>query len=265
MNTKTLQNKVEEILKDQHEAQIFVFLLLNPHKSVKEISDATSINRSSLYRYIDSLIKKGLVSKSIEQYGTSYNVASPDVISKYLDDKGDDLDRSKQLANEIISGLDKVKISNPDKTRVNYYEGIEGYKQIVWNSLKATGTTYAYTVFKRHEVFDKEFFKRLSNELKGRSLVEKIITNKEGLKNLKNRKLTNPLSPIFENSIKEVKIALGEDLAIQDETFIYDNTFVMISINQSHITGVEIIGETFVDNQKAIFEKLWEFSEAVRQ
>jgi len=57
-----MKEELMEIGLDEHEAEVYLFLLKNKNQTANEISKEMKINRSVVYSILERLIRKGLVS-----------------------------------------------------------------------------------------------------------------------------------------------------------------------------------------------------------
>jgi HTH-type transcriptional regulator, sugar sensing transcriptional regulator len=115
MDTKVLQR----LGLNEKEIQVYLVLLRLGSATASKVSIETNIDRATCYRYIDSLVHKGLASYSIQNNVKYFQPAHPEKMLKDLREKEE---AYKELMPELI-GLTKLP---KDETVAEVYKGKEG-------------------------------------------------------------------------------------------------------------------------------------------
>ena len=137
------ENKVIEILESVglHKNEILVYLDLIKvgHSSAHETSHRTKIHRPNVYDILDKLIKKGIVTQSIENNVKMFYPVSPQNLLNYLKQKEYDLKK-------IIPEIEKMHSCPPDKRKVTMSEGIRAFRIIFDNLLEKNQDIFVYGI-----------------------------------------------------------------------------------------------------------------------
>ncbi len=116
------------------EAAIFAHLLDAP-KTQLEVSHATGIARSNVYRIVDGLMAKGLVASHTTDSGKLLAVARPDALELLVVEQEHlALERRKHF-DQILPLLAGFQ-SDTEDFSIRTYVGVKGIKQMLWNELQ---------------------------------------------------------------------------------------------------------------------------------
>ncbi|MBU2638201.1 MAG: hypothetical protein KJ955_04460 [Nanoarchaeota archaeon] len=108
------------------ESRVYVSLLnLGPSPAGKIASD-TRLNRMSVYKALDSLIRKGLVSYVLKANRREFEAADPKALGRLLNEKETALKKIK----EQLPDLEKLFHSTKKLVTANIFQGIKGAKAI---------------------------------------------------------------------------------------------------------------------------------------
>jgi sugar-specific transcriptional regulator TrmB len=174
METETLRRLGLE----EKEIKVYLVLLKFGNITASKIAKETSIDRATCYRYLDSLIKKGLVSYAIENNIKYFKAAHPEKILEDLQEKESEY---KKILPEL------VKLTNISKkeTNVEVYEGKDGLKTVLRQVIRDK---------KDHLVLGDEgnftklmpiFFKQFIKECERNKIKEKVLCSKKVFKRIK--------------------------------------------------------------------------------
>ena len=134
------------------EAIIYEYLLKNGESPAGEIIKKTPLKRGLVYKILDNLIEKGLVieKKSIPSKKQGRNKIShflpnhPEKLREFIENEKKRLNRAKNTLEAsmpaIISDFNLIS----GKPGVRFFEGLEGIKKILDDSLSAKETIYSF-------------------------------------------------------------------------------------------------------------------------
>ncbi|MBI5452158.1 hypothetical protein HY945_01735 [Candidatus Gottesmanbacteria bacterium] len=161
------------------------------------------------------------------------------------------------LKKNLVKGVDLTT-----HTQVRYYHSASGYKQMMWNSLKAQKEHFGYSELGWSQIVGSKFMKRWMEEMIKRHIHDRVIINprKETLDHL-----TRPGEGEFRKKYQETRILDEKQLYISGDTTIYNNTFAVAWWRHGEVVGAEIENLELVKTQKAIFELLWKQAEPIKQ
>jgi len=105
----------------KNEAKIYTYLLKKGSTTTGNIIKDTNIVNSRVYDSLNNLIKKGLVSYTLQKNGKHYNAENPKKFQEIEDER-------EKKAKAIINDLIRIKPNNNEEINSAVYEGIPGFK-----------------------------------------------------------------------------------------------------------------------------------------
>ena len=107
------------------EIKVYLALLEIGSSTVGPILAKSGITRSIIYRILERLIKKGLVSYITKEKTKYYQAAQPDKLLDYIDNREKELKQNKNKVEKLIPQL-ILKQKSAKKTEASIYEGFKG-------------------------------------------------------------------------------------------------------------------------------------------
>ncbi len=152
----------KEVLKElglsEGEAKVYFALLKLGPSSVSKITKITEQHRTTIYDFLEHLLKKGLVSYVIKDGTKYYKIADPNKLVEMLKEK-----ESKLM--EIMPRLRELSEISKEKVSVEVYSGKEGFKTLLNDELRVGKNLYGFgideTKFKeRFPIAMEQFLKK---------------------------------------------------------------------------------------------------------
>ncbi len=123
------------------EIKVYSAILNTGIAPVNKIHEQTGIERRNIYDILNKLIERGLITYMDENKRRSYQIAHPDKILQYIDEKKEELEQTKkEVAKEIPSILEKFHQKSPE-IKAEVYRGLEGMKA-VWDDMLRSKAIY---------------------------------------------------------------------------------------------------------------------------
>lgn len=126
------------------EAEIYLDLLEHGAETATQVSAHTSVKRTYVYKLVQGLIQKGLVSELTEGKTTKFEPKSPDHLLGLVEAKKAEVNSAER---ELEASLKKLKdkfSSVEAKPIVQVYEGYEGIKKVYLDTIKEGKTIDAF-------------------------------------------------------------------------------------------------------------------------
>ena len=251
--------KIEQIFTElgllDKEPEVYLVLLKMPGaQPASIIANRASLNRTTTYKALIKLAKKGLVTKTQRQGVTCFFAEDPD---KRLEDmvlkkqeKVNDLSKNILSIIPMIKDLRKHDLSIPT---IRFYEGVEGVKRIYEDNLVEGKPIYAFENAKpmsaevKDYVFNDYIPRRAENDI-----FVKVITpeNKEHIKARKNDK----------KFLRETKFFSVDIIPIDIEINIYGAKTAIFSYKKEEMFAIIIESASITKSLKSIFDFCWQFA-----
>ena len=251
-NDYTTMDKKEiiQILEDvgMSPAEVLVYIsLLDGSQSVQQIIKVTNEKRPTIYYSLNSLEKRGLVSKTGKDYGNKFQIESIDNLLELVN-------RNIRKQNELLEKTKKLKDFYPknktnDKVLVSHFDNLEAIKTAVFYSLYGKGKTIR-TIVPANNFFHqigKDFIEEYVNEKLKRNIKTKAlwedIPNKNIIKNY-----------YSDSEIKQLPVDMHNNF--ETTVFIYDDKTLYIGPKKEN-HAVLIQSKDHAKMMNSLFENVW--------
>lgn len=256
MNTK---QQIIDILKrsglSQESAKVYLFLC-SKSASHLQVSRATLINRTKVYRIVQDLEHIGLITRQTDDRGTFLKACDPGVLELNLAAREEQMRKARSDLRNITPELQRLSQSTDGLMTIRTYEGIEGLKQMCWHELKAKdelltlGSGSIEDLIPNHYWAEKH---RFLNVEAGYNVLE--IVNASDVQNV-----TFTSNQDF---MKRYTYRVLDDdvLRLASQTVIYNDTVAIYHWREDQKVGVEIINKEYADMMRTVFKNYWNLSQ----
>lgn len=117
------------------EAQVYLYFLENGQSKVTQVYKALKTDKSSTYRVIENLSKRGLLIGLGEEYGKQFIVSDPNLLIELAKKKQEDLEVASDAISKYISALTQDKGELFKRENITIYEGQDAYRKIMQKRL----------------------------------------------------------------------------------------------------------------------------------
>lgn len=241
-----------------NKSQVTVYLELckNGPKQISELVKATSLPRSSIYEHISTLQELGLIESRVSENRSVIVAKRFDAINGYLDTQEDQIKNLRGKVDEVKSLIEMVELKPKTGLQVKYYDGVNGARQLLWNTLKANGPIYVYSSWGRSKFVGVSYYERFVEESRTRNIQEKVLVNSKEAIFQKIRAGINDLTS--RTRLKDIRSVPRSKVKIFGESFIYDSVYAQVYLREDGvISGFEITNSYFTATQRSVFETLW--------
>lgn len=245
-------NILTELGLTKDEANIYGILLEGGFMPARLVSIKAGLGRPLTYKILDDLIMKELIEKKeVNNKVALFAPVHPKELEKLLEKKKDEIENTKKtLENSIGQMISKYNLSI-GKPNVQFFEGIEGIKKVLEDTLMVPSGTeiYTYADIEAITKYIPEINKVYSNKREGLKIKKRGLV----LDTIKAREIiTNYHTDVTETRF--IKSDIGEfETVIQ----IYENKISYITLKNNSMIGVIIEDSSIYKIHKAIFETLW--------
>lgn len=235
-------------------ADIYLALYSHGPQTISELSRTSKVERTRIYRLLDKLMDSNLIEVE-SHYKRGIIKAAPIAnLNILISEKEQEL-KSLQDELELIQRvLTRNSLSNP-ATRVQFYSGKEGVRQMLWNELRAKGELVGYANRILEEATGKKFMERWTDEFEARGLKARILLNDEFVKSwIMGRDTVGTDRRVENMAYHHLPDSLFKITHLSD---VYDDVVVYYQWKDNDVFGLEIYNKNIADAQRAFFEMLW--------
>ncbi len=243
-------HELKQIGLSDKEAKVYLASLELGKASVQDIAKKASVNRTTTYIMIESLIKRSLLYTTKTGKRLNYIAENPEKILELIRLRKKEFEENEHDIISILPELKSIYNLGPEKPRIRFFEGKEVAKAIFEDVLTSKPSTVdqIYSADYLRDVLPKEeaeanHEKMLAENIKQRAL----YTRKDG-----------PFSNVFEN-IQE-RFLPQEQFPVSADIIIYGNKIAMIAL-RGKLIGVIIESEEISYTMQTLFNLAWETAE----
>lgn len=229
------------------EGKVYVTLLELGGGYVSVLARRAKLPRVNCYHTLENLAKKGLVS-SITKDGVRYYTAEPpQKIANILEEKA-------QYAQKILPELLSITNTLALKPKIKYFEGIEGVKNILEDTLTAKKELLGYSNLKGVADLFGDYIEKYAEQKMKKNLKTRLICPSSEKAFLYTKK---HYPKNFPQQLLEILFVNPKEFWFEHEITIYDNKVAVISLNKEELVGMIFESAVYARSQKAIFNLAW--------
>ncbi len=213
---------------NQREIEIYVHSLKIGPSTVQEIAQQIKCNRVTAHSAIDQLIKKGLFYETRKGKRRLVVADNPESLHHLLQKKENELKLIKTNLDYVSQLLSRVQSPDANRPTVKFYEGVDGFKKMLEETLDAKSGILVFT------------YVDLFSKLVGADYLENYF-KRRAVKNIYTKIIFPPCS--FANRVneksKEYKIEvrlLPQGLEWKAGIFSWNNWIALKSFTEGKIT-----------------------------
>jgi len=227
------------------EAQIQVYLaaLELGQASIQDLARKSGVKRTSIYNFLDELKERGLIFETRKRKRSVYSAAHPNKL----------VELGKLQVNELKNSLPELlAVYNRQKTKphVTFYNGVEGIKHVLADSLE-TQTPILVWAWYSPQQFEKvlgTYWEEYPRERAKRNILMRSIwrdTPEARVEMKDNMKF-----------LRETKFLPGADT--NTDILVYDSKIALFNIQNAPYFAVLIEDKSLADTMRTIWDALWQ-------
>lgn len=250
MTTQAFHTGLLEAGLTPHQAALYEALLTHGPLPASKATKIANVPRTLGYVVLDQLVGEGLVTKSkAEGAKTLFAPAHPGTLADRAEAALKAAERAKTTLSTILPELSSAYNLATGRPGVRFYEGLDGIKQVLEDTLTAKETIYSYA--------DLEMIDRHIGDI-NRAYVQK--RERLGLKKkalLLDTQENRFLLEGYHIKITDVKLIRASTAPFKTVMQIYDGRISYFTLGVEQLVGVIITDPHIYEMHKALFETLW--------
>jgi sugar-specific transcriptional regulator TrmB len=232
-----------------------IYLALHAHgpQSISDLARHSGVERTRIYRLMGEMTTSNLIETEVRYRKNVFRAAPITnlklIIAKKEQDLYDLQAELKQLNDKLANPAD----TSP-ATRVQFYKGMDGLKQMYWNRTKSKTENLAILSENMQIQTNLVFFERWARKCNERGLKLRGIINDNFIKTQQD----------WYGEHSNERLAHWQSRYLPDDVFlithsvvIYDNVTAYYIWRSGEISGFEIYNQQIADSQRQFFEMLW--------
>lgn len=238
---------------NKNEALIYELLLKSGELKAGQIAEKSPLKRGLVYKTLLSLEEIGLITKNEPKNQVAkFNAKHPSKLRDIVNNKEKEVNLAKNSIDQLLPQLSSEFSLSAGKPGVRFYEGLDGFKKALDDSLTATETIYTYVdlnkIVGESAKINQEYVKKREKKgIKKRLLLKEKVGAKEAIG--QNTEFTS--SVLLPESVKPFKTSLQ----------IYDGKVAYYTLREKNMISVIIEDKDIYEMHKSMFEFIWEMLE----
>lgn len=260
-----IQKSLEKFGLVGREGEIFCLLIKNEWSTVLGLSKRCEINRTTIYRVLESLEKKGFVQVQIDDKTTYYRAVDLKRFDDVIAEKKNNVNELEEELKTLKSEIGILSSLGNNKTSVQFYRGINGLKSLVWKTTKKDNEKLFW--------FGKnDWYEQLGEKFADRVREEKCLRKIKSYE-LQNRGDDEPIPNNFKvswtNNVEYLKKYYfhrqidGSIFKIYKDLLIRDEGIALFSFSDDEVVGIEISNKDYSDMFKQVFISNWNRAKSI--
>lgn len=234
---------------DPNQILVYMFLLEHGPSKASAIAKNTPLKRGLVYKILDELIKLEIITKDDQEKAVSvFTPLHPSALKSLAESKVRQAQNTQNyLDTELGSLISMYNLTN-NKPGIEFYEGIEGIKKVIYDTLTSKTAIYTYADMEQVEKYIKKINEDYSTKRDKLDLNKKVLLVDSDYTHrlLENYKKTNL-------NIRFVKDVPHFATIMQ----IYDNKVSYVTLSDDKMTGIIIQDKNIYKMHKALFKSMW--------
>jgi sugar-specific transcriptional regulator TrmB len=234
-------------------ADIYLALHAYGPQSISDLARHSGVERTRIYRLMNEMTSSNLIEVEVQYKKNIFRAAPITNLQLIITKKEQDL---RDLQTELKQLNDKL--ANPadmsPATRIQFYKGTDGLKQMYWNQTKGKTENLAILYENMQIRTNLSFFERWVQKCNERNIKFRGIINDNFIKTQQdwygehsNERLADWQSRYLPDGV----------FLITHSVVIYDDVTAYYNWKNGEIFGVEMYNQEIADSQRQLFEMLW--------
>lgn len=240
------------------QASIYETLIVSGLISARSIAQKTAIKRGMVYKSLDQLIELGLVVKRDDIGKISmFFPTHPDNLRKILDKKNQDIRSTEASFDATRNKLSSEYNLISGKPNVQFFEGLDGMKRVLDDSLSAETEIYSYA--------DLEAIQKYIPDINAEYVKKRDKFNIKKKAILLDTPFARTFLKDYYKGVTDIKLIDSKSTPFQTVIQIYDNKISYITLSEKEMIGVIIEDKHIYTMHKDLFEYNWESAKTIDQ
>ncbi|HSW66582.1 MAG TPA: helix-turn-helix domain-containing protein [Bacillota bacterium] len=247
--TATISKYLGKLGVEPEAVTLYIALTKHGHSSALQLSKATGIGRTHVYRLLEALQQCGLTSAEQLSYGTLYRALPLENIEGLLANREAETAAIRRNLGAMTAALQAIAGGSGPKATVQHYYGQAGLKQVNWNLTKADKEYRCFEAAHLSAHLDKAFARRHRERCLERELTSYDLTNATTVH-------AKELEP-FEPKRTFLCHIDPEVLTINFEVLLYNDVVTLLDYTEQNAMAIEIHHPSLKAMMQQLFDAMW--------
>lgn len=242
---------------NEQEMQVYLLLLRHGWSTVVQLSKICPIKRTTIYRTLNELSQKGLVVLQLNNKTTLYDASPPSSFESLILESQKKTAQLKESFNHIEQYFSKFPVGQTTETKVQYYRGLRGLKQMDWSMVARPNVEIqALDSDKWAKVLGADFAEEKREEAVKKGIRYRCIQNSED-RILDDGTTTWTANKEYTKRHYRHRLIPKKVLNIKQDIYILPESIYFRGVRDNDVVAVRIINADYAAMMKQMFEPLW--------
>ncbi len=231
------------------QADILAYLFQKKEGKASQIARAIKKSRTIVYKDLDEMTALDIVEKIDKPNQVSiFRLGHPSYLEKFFDQKEQEIKKDRKLFISYLPDMISAYNLLNNKPGIKYYEGKDGIKKILWDSLNSKTEIYTISDTKSVRKNLKELNEEYIKKRKQKGIKKRLIVPISAKKDFTTTKSEFTEIRFLDEKYHNFKTGLQ----------IYDNKISYQTLAPDKMIGVLIEDENIFTMHKMLFEYIWD-------
>lgn len=254
-NQQEIERYLTQLGFEPEAASLYRTLIEHGPQTILEISRASGLERTRLYRLVDDLTAKGLIEEVLGHKTRIFKAADVSRIDQFVAKQARKVKQLQDSFTAFANAITRTQANLPT-TNILYYRGVSGIRQILANELNMKREAVGFTYRVLQEPVGVKFFERWAQEFEEKKLKFRDIRSDEFMKSGQIAKY--PSRHINGSTWRYLPDHI---LHLTHSMDIYDDVVAIYYWQRDELFGLEIHNQQIADTQKSMFEVFWQLAQ----
>lgn len=237
-----------------NEIKLYTTLLKLPEATMPLLVEESGLARTLVYYLLEHLFEFGLARSFKRGKKTVYQAESPERLHDVVRKMSEDVERKKNAIGELVASLSSVYRLAQHKPGIQFFEGVKGFKEALYDTLTAKETIYAYSDEDAILAYAREINDEyVARRLRAKKAKKLLVLDTPATRTYCGQQKKNPLTEarFLPKAVAQFRTGLE----------IYDDKVLYMTIRPDNIMSVLIRDPDIYAMHRSLFEAVWKISE----
>lgn len=242
-----LTKRLQDLGLTAEEANVYLTVLELGGSFASTIARKAKIPRVNCYYVLESLRKRGLITSNLKGNVKFFVAEPPQVLINQIEER---LEQAELLLPELLSITNTLAF----KPIIRSYEGLEGIKSILDQTLEAESEVLGYTHLEALGELLPDYLPTYTQKLVKRHIKTRFLSPSTD----KARQFIQRFYPKnYPEELVEILFVNPKEFNFENQISIYDNAVAILSLNPDELMGMHIESPVYARTERAIYNLSW--------
>jgi hypothetical protein len=249
----TVRSYLKKLGLEPEVADIYLALHAYGPQSISQLSRNSGVERTRIYRMLGLMQKATIIEVEIHNKRSVVKAADIGNLQSLLSKREQELRVLEKELRELEGSFSRTTLSN-SQTKVHFYPGLDGNKQMFWNQTHARSEILAILYQHMQNKSNSAFFERWVRRCNEQNLRFRAIASQDFIKTQKSWLASRDIERLKR---WEARYIDRQIFPISHSVVTYNDVVAYYNWKNGEIFCIEVLNQEIANSQRAFFEILW--------